>query len=217
LTAGQTDEQDERIMHEIHRKNFPIIEDWIEPGSQVLDLGCGDGTLLSGLVERKHVEAVGVEISDEMIVRCLQKGISVYQADIDRGLCHWHDRRFDYVILNDTLQVITRPHEVIGEMLRVGRYALVSVSNFAYVGNRLRVLLKGRMSRAILLSGSWHDTPVIRFVSLKEFRKSLYGMGVEIVDARYFLAFSLVVSHGGPLVNLLARNCIFKLRRAHVK
>jgi len=201
-------------MHKIHRRTYPIIENWIEPGSRVLDLGCGDGTLLSGLVARKQVEAVGVEISEDMIVKCLGKGISVYQADIDRGLCHWHDRSFDYVILNDTLQVITRPYDVIDEMLRVGKYALISVSNFAYIGNRIRVLLQGRMSTKILLSGSWHDTPVIRFVSLKEFKASLQGLGIEIVDARFFLAFTFAASHGAQLVNLLARSGIFKLRRA---
>jgi len=196
------------------RRNYPIIESWIEPGSRVLDLGCGDGTLLSGLVEKKQVEAIGVEISQDMIIRCLQKDICVYQADIDRGLCQWHDRSFDYVILNDTLQVITRPYDVIREMLRVGRYALISVANFGYIGNRFRILLHGCMSTKTLFPGSWHDTPVIRFVSLYEFRKSLHSMGIEIVDARFFLAFSLVVSRTGLLVNLLARHGIFKLRLA---
>src|SRR5512136_408455 len=157
-------------MYKIPRQNYPIIESWVSPGSRVLDLGCGDGTLLSGLVERKQVEAIGVEIAQEMIVKCLGKGISVYQADIDRGLSQWDDLSFDYVILNDTLQVITRPQKVIDEMLRVGRYAIISVSNFGYLGNRLRVLFEGRMSMKVRFAGSWHDTPVIRFFSLMEFR-----------------------------------------------
>ncbi len=200
-------------MYKIPRQNYPIIEDWISQGSRVLDLGCGDGTLLSGLVERRQVEAIGVEISQEMIVQCLQKGISVYQADIDRGLSQWDDLSFDYVILNDTLQVITRPYEVIGEMLRVGRYAIISISNFGYLGNRTRVFLQGRMSTRVRFAGSWHDTPVIRFFSLKEFRDSLKDMGVEIVDARFFLPFSIVTSKRVPLADLLAWKGIFKLRQ----
>lgn len=200
-------------MYKIPWQNYPIIEDWISQGSRVLDLGCGDGTLLSGLVERRQVEAIGVEISQEMIVQCLQKGISVYQADIDRGLSQWDDLSFDYVILNDTLQVITRPYEVIGEMLRVGRYAIISISNFGYLGNRTRVFLQGRMSTKVRFAGSWHDTPVIRFFSLKEFRGSLKDMGVEIVDARFFLPFSIVTSKRVPLGDLLAWKGIFKLRQ----
>jgi methionine biosynthesis protein MetW len=200
-------------MYKIPRQNYPIIESWISPGSRVLDLGCGDGTLLSGLVERKQVEAIGVEIAQEMIVKCLGKGISVYQADIDRGLSQWDDLSFDYVILNDTLQVITRPQKVIDEMLRVGRYAIISVSNFGYLGNRFRVLFKGRMSTKVRFAGSWHDTPVIRFFSLKEFRASLRDMGIEIVDARFFLPFSLVTSRKVPMGDLLACKGIFKLRR----
>jgi methionine biosynthesis protein MetW len=201
------------LRYKIPPQNYPIIEEWISPGSRVLDLGCGDGTLLSSLVEKKQVEAIGMEISQDMIVQCLGKGISVYQADIDRGLSQWDDLSFDSVILNDTLQVITRPYDVIKEMLRVGRYAIISISNFGYIGNRLRVLLQGRMSTRILLAGSWHDTPVIRFVSLAGFTDSLQAMGIEIVDARFFLALSVVTSQRGPLVNLLARTGIFKLRR----
>jgi methionine biosynthesis protein MetW len=200
-------------MYKIPRNNYPIIGKWIEPGSRVLDLGCGDGTLLRNLEEKRQVEAVGVEISQDMLVQCIGKGISVYQANIDKGLCQWPDQSFDYVILNDTLQVITRPQDVIKEMLRVGKYAIISVSNFGYIRNRVQLMFQGRLSPMILVSGSWHDTPVIRFVSIQEFRHFLNGMGIEIVDARFFLAFSLITSLRWPMVNLLARNGIFKLRR----
>jgi methionine biosynthesis protein MetW len=200
-------------MYKIPWKIFPIIEDWVQPGSRVLDLGCGDGALLGDLIRSRQVEGIGVEISQDMIVQCLQRGISVYQADIDRGLSQWDDLSFDYVILNDTLQVITRPREVIAEMLRVGRHAIISVSNFAYLGNRLRVLFQGRMSREVRFTGSWNDTPVIRFVSLREFRASLGEMGVDIVDSRLFLPFSLVAPNKWLLGDLLAMKGIFKLRR----
>lgn len=190
-----------------------IIEQWVTPGSRVLDLGCGDGTLLSSLTRNSRVEGVGVEISQDMIVRCLAKGVSVYQADIDRGLSQWDDLSFDYVILNATLQVIHRPYDIISEMLRVGRSAVISVSNFGYVRNRIRVLFDGRISRDARVSGSWHSTPVIRFVSLKEFLQSLSEMDVEIVDARFFLPAGMVTKRRTVLDNLLVKEAVFLLKR----
>ncbi|MRR34933.1 methyltransferase domain-containing protein, partial [bacterium] len=163
---------------------------------------------------KKQVDGFGVEISHEMVLACVQKGICVYQADIDKDLSEWADGSFDYVILNSTLQVITKPYKVIDEMLRVGRFAIISISNFGYVRNRIRVLSQGRMSSRIRLSERWHDTPVLRFVSLKEFRSSLAGMGIEIMDARYFFPLNVVGRNEWPAYNLLAREGIFKLRRA---
>ena len=190
-----------------------IIEGWITTGSRVLDLGCGDGTLLSSLARHKNVEGIGVEISEDMLVHCLTRGISVYQADIDRGLSQWDDLSFDFVILNATLQVIHRPYELINEMLRVGTSAVISVSNFGFVRNRIRVLFDGRISSEVRVAGSWHSTPVIRFVSLKEFLHSLAEMNIEIVDARFFLPFGRVTARWPALGNLLAKEAVFLLRR----
>lgn len=198
-----------RESHRIHR----IIEGWIPPGSRVLDLGCGDGSLLSGLALRRQVRGIGVEISQDMMVRCLAKGLSVFQADIDQGLCQWDDQSFDYVILNATLQVIHKPLEIMEEMLRVGRSAVVSVSNFGFIVNRVRVLFDGRISRDVRVSGGWHNTPVIRFVSLREFRRSLLDMGISIVDARLFLPLGHVTASVPFLENLLAEEAVFLLRR----
>ncbi len=200
-------------MYKIPAQNFPIIEEWIAPGSRVLDLGCGDGSLLSTLITKKQVDGIGVEIAHDMVLQCIQKGICVYQADIDKDLSEWADSSFDYVILNSTLQVITRPYNVISEMLRVGSFAIISISNFGYIRNRVRVLSQGRVSSRIRLSESWHDTPVLRFVSLKEFRSSLQEIGVEIIDARYFFPMNMMSRTPGPAYNLLAKEGIFKLRR----
>jgi methionine biosynthesis protein MetW len=198
-------------MPTIREKTQHIIEDWIAPQSRVLDLGCGDGTLLSRLTQRKQVDGIGVEISRDMIVKCLGKGISVYQADIDHGLSQWDELSFDYVILTATLQVIHRPYHVINEMLRVGKCAVISVSNFGYAANRLGIMLKGRITDEMRLTGDWHDTPVIRFVCLCEFIRSLKEMGIDILDARYFLPFDLEVKTEMPLDNLFVKEAIFML------
>ncbi len=200
-------------MYKISAENYPIIEGWVPRKSRVLDLGCGDGSLLSSLISKKQVDGIGVEISHEMILQCVRKGICVYQADIDKDLAEWADSSFDCVILNATLQVITRPYKVIDEMLRVGRFAIISISNFGYARNRVRVLSQGRVSSSIRLSEAWHDTPVLRFVSLKEFESSLREMDIEIMEARYFFPLNLVSSIRWPAYNLLAREGIFKLRR----
>jgi methionine biosynthesis protein MetW len=201
-------------VYKIPAENYPIIEEWVDKHSRVLDLGCGDGSLLDSLITRKEVDGFGVEISHDMILKCVQKGICVYQADIDRDLSEWTDGSFDYVILNATLQVITKPYRVIDEMLRVGRFAIISISNFGYLRNRVRVLSQGRVSSRIRLSESWHDTPVLRFVSLREFRSSLSEMGIEVMDARYFFPMNVVAKTLLPGYNLLAKEGIFKLRRA---
>jgi methionine biosynthesis protein MetW len=198
-------------MPSIREKTQSIIESWIQPQSRVLDLGCGDGTLLSRLSERKKVEGIGVEISRDMIVKCLGKGISVYQADIDHGLSQWDELSFDYVILTATLQVIHKPYNVINEMLRVGRFAVISVSNFGYALNRLRIMLDGRMTDDMRLSRQWHDTPVIRFVCLSEFVRSLAEMDIDILDARFFLPFDQVVKTKIPLDNLIVKEALFML------
>lgn len=201
-------------MHTMTGRIHGIIREWISPGSKVLDLGCGDGSLLKDLALTRQVQGTGVEISREMIVKCLAKGISVYQADIDHGLSQWDDGSFDYVILNATLQVIHHPHELIREMLRVGMKAVISVSNFGFVRNRVRVLFDGRISRGTRLSGSWHDTPVIRFVCLSEFIRSLREMEVETMDARYFLPMGKVSNRRTMLDNLLVKEAVFLLERS---
>lgn len=198
-------------MQAIREKTQKIIEDWIQPRSKVLDLGCGDGTLLSRLTDRKHIDGTGVEISQDMIVKCLGRGISVYQADIDRGLSQWDDLSFDYVILTATLQVINKPYRVINEMLRVGQFAVISLSNFGYVANRISIMRNGCMSGNMRLAGNWHDTPVIRFACLNEFMKSLDEMDIKILDARYLFPMGIMRNTGAPLGNIFVKEALFMM------
>jgi methionine biosynthesis protein MetW len=195
-------------------RNHSIIEQWIRPGARVLDLGCGDGRLLKRLADEKNAYTVGVEISEEKIIECLKNGICVYQADIDEGISNFEDMSFEYVILNETLQVIYKPHRVIEEMLRVGLNAIISVSNFGYIANRLHMLSSGRISSGIRFDGSWHDSPVIRFFTVSEFEKLLSEMGIVIEDARYFMPFNRVAVKKPPAPDLLVKGGLFSLRRA---
>jgi len=193
-------------------RNHAIIEAWVNNGARVLDLGCGDGTLLDTLIRHKKVNGLGVEIDQDKIISCLKKGICVHQTDIDQGLSNLDDMSFDYVVLNATLQAIHKPYKVMDEMLRVGRFAIISISNFGYVHNRMHVLTHGQVSEHIRFTGDWHDTPVIRFVSITEFMRSLNDMGIAMMDARYFLPFGRIFIHP-PFKDLLVKEALFRLSR----
>ena len=194
-------------------RNHAIIEEWVTSGARVLDLGCGDGALLDTLIRHKKVNGLGVEIDQDKIIACVKKGICVHQTDIDQGLSNLEDMSFDYVVLNATLQVIHKPYKVMDEMLRVGRFAIISISNFGYVQNRLRVLTHGRMSEHIRFALDWHNTPAIRFVSVTEFMLSLSDMGITVTDARYFLPLGRISAHP-PFKDLLVKEALFRLRRS---
>ncbi|HOJ13608.1 MAG TPA: methionine biosynthesis protein MetW [Deltaproteobacteria bacterium] len=200
-------------MKHTHIDTSLIIESMIEPQSRVLDLGCGDGSLLSSLIARKRVEGTGVEISHDMVASCLAKGLCVFQADIDKGLSHWEDATFDYVILKSTLEVIHRPYELILEMLRVGRHALVTVSNFGYLANRIHTLLTGRMTPRIRAFSPWYETSVIRYVCMDEFFEALRRSGVRISEARYVTPFGSVSRKKPLFANLFVVEAVFLLTR----
>ncbi len=131
----------------IKRKDLQIISELIKPNSKVLDLGCGDGTLLKELNTMKNIEALGIEISIDSIKKCLEHGIPVIQEDLNEGLKDFQDNSFDYVILSQTLEDISKPVYLIQEMLRVGKKCIISFDNLAYWKNRISFLLKGSLNR----------------------------------------------------------------------
>lgn len=127
----------------LRRKDLQIIADIIKPKSRVLDLGCGDGRLLSELTNEKLVTGLGIEISLERIKKCLERGISVIQEDLNEGLKDFQDKSFDYVVLSQTLEDISKPVYLIHEMLRVGKKCIISFENLAYWKNRISFLFSG--------------------------------------------------------------------------
>jgi homoserine O-acetyltransferase len=168
------------------RQDFEVMAEWIEPGSRVLDLGCGDGELLTLLAERRGTSGVGVDIEIDKVVKALDAGHDVLQADIDRGLSMIPDRSFDYAILSETIQVVRRPRLVMREMLRIARRGIISFPNFGKLSHRVRLLLRGRMPLGGSLPFEWYDTPNIHFLTRKDFVDLCRRDHVRIMDTVCF-------------------------------
>ena len=152
------------------RSDHRIIAELIEPNSKVLDLGCGDGTLLDLLINQKSCRATGIEIDEKAIYQCVANGLTVSHGDIDSGLADFSNKRFDYVILNESLQQVLNPRSVILESLRVGKKVIVGIPNFCHSLARFQIFFRGRVPVTKELPYQWYDTPNLRFLSLKDFR-----------------------------------------------
>lgn len=163
--------------------NYNHIVPLIENGAKVLDLGCGDGTLLKKLIDEKNVHGKGIEINQENVIQSLHKGLSVIQGDIDEGLEDFSDNEMDYVILNQTLQSTQNPDFVIKEMLRVGKNAVVSFPNFAYWRIRFYLLFKGKMPKSKMLPFEWYDTPNIHLLTVRDFFEYCEIRNIKIVKS----------------------------------
>jgi len=141
----------------------------IPEGCKVLDLGCGDGELLSYLIENKNVKGHGLDISSSQIIKCIEKGISVIQVDMNDLPLDFPDNSFDFVILNQTIQQVMRPDKIVKEMLRIGKEAILGFPNFGTLNVRLKFLFSGKMPVTKELPYSWYDTPNIHLSTLKDF------------------------------------------------
>ncbi|MFA7607112.1 MAG: methionine biosynthesis protein MetW [Rhodocyclaceae bacterium] len=150
------------------RYDFDIISDWIAPGERVLDLGCGDGSLLRHLMEHRQVQGYGVENDPDNLVESIANGINVIQMDLEKGLAGFEDGFFDHVIMSLSLQAIHNTQGILTEMLRVGREAVVSFPNFGYWKHR-QSILNGRMPVSESLPHQWFNTPNVRFFTIADF------------------------------------------------
>ncbi len=191
----------------IERPDFHVIGEIIQPGSRVLDLGCGEGELLAWLVEHKSVMARGVEISSAQVRRAIARGVSVYQGDINEGLEDYPDKAFDYVILSQTLQETRAPLQVLRELLRIGRRTIVSFPNFGHWSVRLAMLQNGQAPKTKLFPHNWYDSPNIHFLSINDFEDLCRDNGFPI-ERRYFLSGARRVE---KFPNLMAQTAVFLL------
>ena len=168
--------------HEIEQK---VISSWISSGTSVLDLGCGDGELLSLLVRNKQVHAQGVELDEQAIHNCVAAGLSVFQQDIDTGLTEYSDKSIDFVILNQTLQQVKKPDFAIKEALRVGKKVIVGFPNFCYITDRFQIFFRGKVPVTPSLPYEWYDTPNLHFLSIADFKEYSQKNKITIENAAY--------------------------------
>jgi methionine biosynthesis protein MetW len=190
------------------RFEFELIASWIPQGARVLDLGCGDGELLAGLMATRAVKGYGVEIDPPRVLAAVGHGVNVIQMDLESGLSTFEDDAFDFVILSQTLQAMRRSDLILKEMLRVGREGIVTFPNFGYWRHRLAIL-RGRMPVSEALPYQWFDTPNIHLCTVKDFEALCIEVGAEILDERVLHEGEIV----GTLPNLLGSLGVFRFRR----
>jgi methionine biosynthesis protein MetW len=196
------------------RIDLQLIADMINPGSRVLDVGCGDGTLLDYLVHFKSVDGRGIELSQQGVNACVTQGLSVIQGDADTDLRDYPSDAFDYVVLSQTLQATVNPRSVLVEMARIGRHAIVSFPNFGYWRVRLQLLFRGRMPRTRALAHDWYDTPNIHLCTITDFVALANRVGVTIERALTLdRTGTRVHERKGVLANLLGEQAVFLLSR----
>nr|MBL8411384.1 methionine biosynthesis protein MetW [Dechloromonas sp.] len=202
------------MTHTLNRPDFDLIAAWIEPGHKVLDLGCGDGTLLKHLIDTRGVQGWGVEIEHANILAAIKNGINVIQGNLEKGLDEFADQAFDHVVLSRTLQTVSHTEGILQEMLRVGREAVVSFPNFAYWKN-LRSVLDGRMPVSEDLPYQWYDSPNVRFFTLLDFEALCRQMGL-IIRERSVLdeAGNRVEATDDKELNFLGSLAVYRLTRA---
>jgi methionine biosynthesis protein MetW len=197
------------------RIDLQHVAGMVTPGARVLDIGCGDGSLLDHLQRNKQVDGRGIELSMEGVRGAVAHGLSVIQGDADTDLGDYPPGAFDYVILSQTLQATRAPRAVLQNMLRIGRHAIVSFPNFGHWRVRLSLALGGRMPVTSALTYRWYDTPNIHLCTIRDFSDLCASLGVEIDQALSLGRHGEVRFHGvGWGANLLGEQAIFLLRRA---
>lgn len=162
------------------RHDLEIISNWVTTDSRVLDLGCGDGSLIDHLAKIRNVSGYGLERNSDRIHACIEKGVNVIQTDLNEGLTHFDSGSFDYVVLSLTLQAMQEPEQILQEMMRVGEHGIVSFPNFGFWRNRWQIGAKGLMPVSEELPYSWYQTPNIHLCTIKDFKQLCSNNGFRV-------------------------------------
>lgn len=197
------------------RPDLRLIADMIEPGTRVLDIGCGDGALLAHLAEEKNVDARGIELSQDGVNACVARGLSVIQGDADTDLHDYPDAAFDFVVLGQTLQATRNPKAVLENLVRIGRHAVVSFVNYGHWRTRLSLLLGGRMPVAAGSGYDWHNSPDIHQCSVLDFVELCKALGLTVERSISLSQHNRIreIQTAGMLSNLRGQQAIFLLTR----
>ena len=191
------------------RLDHKVIFSIVDPGSRVLDLGCGEGDLLYLLARDRQVIAQGIEKDDMAVQECVKKGLSVFHDDIESGLREYPEHSFEYVILNQSMEEVKNVDSLINDALRIGNKVIVGFPNFAYRKARLMMFFRGRAPVTESLPYSWYDTPNVRFLSITDFSEYCAEKHIKIISAHYLGEKGIVIF----LPNLMALNAVFVLTK----
>nr|WP_199671347.1 methionine biosynthesis protein MetW [Salinisphaera sp. Q1T1-3] len=194
------------------RADLALIADWIAPGSRVLDLGCGNGTLLAHLQQTKHVRGYGLEIDPDNVIASVAAGVNVLQVDLDDGLAQFETNSFDYVVMSSAIQEVAAPNALLDDMLRIGRDSIVTFPNFAHWRLRTKIALRGVMPSSRALPNRWYDTPNIHLCTVRDFERLCQDKKAHIVR-RHFVNHAHRAQAAMRLVpNLLCEIALYRLR-----
>jgi methionine biosynthesis protein MetW len=195
------------------RFDLQLIPDWIRSKARVLDLGCGDGSLLCKLIAEKNVDGLGIEIDEDHITECIDKGLNVVEHDLNQGLATFRENSFDVVVMAHALQTLRDPHLVINEMLRVGRECIVTFPNFAHLRCRWHLGQQGRMPVSKFMPYNWYDTPNIHFCTVKDFEALCEDNGIRILASTVVADDSSESTMGRLMPNLFGVTAVYHISR----
>ena len=196
------------------RVDLLLIAEMVSPRSRVLDIGCGDGTLLRILSDKRGVDGRGIELSQAGVNQCVAQGLSVIQGDADTDLIHYPNSAFDYAILSRTIQATRNPRHVLEQLLRIGERVVVSFPNFGHWRVRLQLMLGGRMPQTDTLPETWYNTPNIHLCTIKDFLALCEDMGANVERVVALNAYGTkLVSMPLSTQNLFGEQAVFLLSR----
>jgi methionine biosynthesis protein MetW len=193
--------------------NNGLIGDWIKENSRVLDLGCGDGSLLETLTNKHQVRGYGLEIDPDSISQCIGRGVNVIEQDLNEGLENFADASFDTVVMMQTLQALRYPHLVLDDMLRIGKQCIVTFPNFGHWRTRADLVFSGRMPVTKRLSYQWYDTPNIHFFTYKDFEALCVERNIHIVNRNFVGGRASDLGLDSIWPNLFAHTAVYRLSK----
>lgn len=195
------------------RLDYSIVADWVKDDARVLDLGCGDGSLLNALRAKKNVRGYGVEIDADNILGCVKNRVNVIEQNIENGLGNFADKSFDTVIMSQAIQTLQHPDQALQEMLRIGRECIVTFPNFGHWKARLHLAINGKMPVSDLLPYEWYNTPNIHFCTFKDFDIMCTDVQAEIINRQVIASQSIGQAFRNLHPNLFGETALYRLSK----